>query len=53
MNLMFQFTKLANAYFLIIGAMQMVNAISITNGKPIIFGPLFIVVGISMLKDFF
>jgi phospholipid-transporting ATPase len=50
---MVQFSKLANAYFLIIGAMQMVDAISITDGKPIIFGPLCIVVGISMIKDFF
>ena len=32
--------------------MQMVNAISITNGQPVIFGPLAIVVSISMLKDF-
>jgi phospholipid-transporting ATPase len=47
-----QFSKLANVYFLIIGVMQMVNAISITNGKPVIFGPLAIVVSISMLKDF-
>jgi phospholipid-transporting ATPase len=53
LNLMFQFSKLANAYFLIIGVMQMVNAISITNGQPVIFGPLIIVVSISMLKDFF
>lgn len=30
----------------------MVNAISITNGQPVIFGPLAIVVSISMLKDF-
>lgn len=53
LNLMFQFSKLANAYFLIIGLLQMVNKISITSGEPIIFGPLVIVVSISMIKDFF
>lgn len=53
LNLLFQFSKLANAYFLVIGVMQMIDAISITNGQPVIFGPLTIVVSISMLKDFF
>jgi len=31
----------------------MIDAISITNGEPVIFGPLAIVVSISMVKDFF
>lgn len=31
----------------------MITAISITDGKPVIFGPLLIVVSISMIKDFF
>ena len=31
----------------------MITAISITDGKPVIFGPLLIVVSISMMKDFF
>lgn len=31
----------------------MIQSISITDGKPVIFGPLAIVVSISMVKDFF
>ena len=53
LNLIEQFTKLANVYFLIIAVMQSLKAISITDGKPIIIFPLFIVVTISMVKDFF
>jgi phospholipid-transporting ATPase len=52
-NLYVQFSKLANIYFLIIGIMQMITTISITDGKPVIFGPLTIVIGVSMLKDAF
>jgi hypothetical protein len=31
----------------------MVNSISITDGEPIIFMPLLIVISISMMKDFY
>ncbi|CAD8145283.1 unnamed protein product [Paramecium pentaurelia] len=52
LNLIEQFSKLANVYFLVIAIMQMISAISITNGQPVIMGPLSIVVCISMIKDF-
>lgn len=42
---------MANVYFLVIGIMQMINLISITNGQPVIFAPLVVVVSISMVKD--
>lgn len=51
LNLMDQFSKLANVYFLIIGLLQMIPDISISAGKPVIYMPLFVVVAISALKD--
>jgi phospholipid-transporting ATPase len=52
-NLIIQFSKVANIYFLIIGIMQMINSISVSGGFPVIFIPLSIVVGVSALKDFY
>lgn len=53
MNLMIQFSKVANIYFLIIGVMQMIESISVSGGFPVIFIPLSIVVGVSGFKDFY
>ncbi|EAR92863.1 phospholipid-translocating P-type ATPase, flippase family protein (macronuclear) [Tetrahymena thermophila SB210] len=53
MNLVEQFSKLANVYFLFIGMMQMINEISISNGQPVIYVPLFVVLMISGIKDLF
>ena len=53
LNLMVQFSKLPNVYFLIIGIMQMIPEISISGGFPVIFIPLSMVVGVSAAKDFF
>jgi phospholipid-transporting ATPase len=51
-NLIVQFSKVANIYFLIIGIMQMIRPISVSGGFPVIFIPLSIVVGVSAIKDF-
>ena len=50
-NLMVQFSKVANVYFLIVGIMQMIPSISVSGGFPVIFIPLSIVVGVSAIKD--
>eukprot|EP01016_Furgasonia_blochmanni_P015457 TRINITY_DN18440_c0_g1_i1.p3 TRINITY_DN18440_c0_g1~~TRINITY_DN18440_c0_g1_i1.p3 ORF type:complete len:121 (-),score=44.90 TRINITY_DN18440_c0_g1_i1:7-327(-) len=52
-NMIEQFSKLANVYFLIIGAMQTIKEISTSGGKPIILLPLTIILTISALKDLF
>ena len=48
-----QFSKIANIYFLIIAFFQMYKEISNSNGKPVILFPLFVVVSVNGLKDFF
>lgn len=53
LNLLVQFSKLPNLYFLIIGIMQMVPQISVSGGFPVIFIPLAFVVSVSAAKDFF
>lgn len=44
---------MANVYFLIIGYFETIRAISITDGQPVIWFPLFVVVCISAMKDYF
>lgn len=53
LNLLEQFSKLANVYFLFISFMQTIDVISITDGKATMIGPLAVVIGISMIKDIF
>jgi len=53
LNMLEQFSKLANIYFLIIGIFQMVPSISISGGSPVIYIPLAIILTISCLKDLF
>ena len=50
-NLLVQFKKASNLYFLIITFMQMIELISISNGKPAMAAPLVMVVIVSMVKD--
>ncbi|EGR33087.1 phospholipid-translocating p-type flippase family protein, putative [Ichthyophthirius multifiliis] len=50
-NIQEQFKKLANIYFLIIGFLQIIQEISISQGQPVIFLPLFVILCISALKD--
>lgn len=52
-NLVEQFSKLANVYFLIISFMQMIPIISISAGKPVMLMPLAFVIAVSMIKDIF
>ena len=52
-NLLEQFSKIANVYFLIIGVLQIIKDISISGGAPVIYMPLFVVVSISAIKDLF
>ena len=48
-----QFSKIANIYFLIIAFFQIFKEISNSNGKPVILFPLFIVVSVNGIKDFY
>lgn len=50
---MMQFSKAPNVYFLAVTFMQMIKAISITDGKPMQGLPLVAIIFISMLKDAF
>ncbi len=52
-NLIEQFSKMANVYFLVIMFMQMIDKISITSGSPVMALPLSVVIGVSMIKDIF
>lgn len=51
LNLLTQFSKAANLYFLILSFMQTIKSISISNGAPIMALPLTFVLVISMFKD--
>ena len=51
MNLLMQFQKAPNIYFLIISIMQTFAVISISNGKSAMAMPLVIIVLLSMIKD--
>ena len=53
LNLIIQFSKLPNIYFLIIGIMQMIPSITNSGGFPVIFIPLTMVVTVSAIKDLF
>jgi phospholipid-transporting ATPase len=52
-NLLEQFSKLANVYFLLISFMQMISIISISAGEPVMLMPLSFVIAVSMIKDIF
>jgi phospholipid-transporting ATPase len=52
-NLMNQFKKLPNCYFLLICYLQTIPLISISANKPVMAFPLVVIVIISMLKDAF
>ena len=50
-NLFFQFTKLANAYFLFLVLLQLIPNIGQPRGSVLTAIPLTVVVSISMVKD--
>ena len=53
LNLYEQFSRLANVYFLVIGLLSMIKAISSTNGRPVVFFPLSIILTVNILKNIF
>ncbi|CAD8079154.1 unnamed protein product [Paramecium primaurelia] len=48
-----QFSKLANVYFVLMGALQMVPEVSISSGIPTIYLPLGFIILVSGAKDFY
>ena len=51
LNILFQFRKVPNMYFLVITFLQTIEYISITNGRPANIPSLSFVVFLSMVKD--
>ncbi len=50
-NMFFQFSKVANIYFVIMTVLQVIPQITITNNQPTILVPLLFVVMVSAVKD--
>ena len=50
-NLIEQFSKIANVYFLFLSLLQMIKLVSITHGIPTILPPLSFIVLLTMIKD--
>lgn len=50
-NLLLQFSKMANVFYVIIAFLQVIPLISITAGKPVMLLPLTFVIFVSMIKD--
>jgi len=50
-NLLEQFQKMANVYFLLILILQVIPPISVSGGKPTILLPLLFVIAVSAVKD--
>ena len=50
-NLFEQYQKASNIYFLVIMLMQLIDVISISDGKPAMLPPIIFVLVASMLKD--
>ena len=51
MNLLLQFKKIANCYFLLIVLLQIVPDLAPPNGAVLSSIPLIFVIGVSMIKD--
>jgi len=52
-NMIEQFSKVANLYFLVMGLLQMINEISASDGVPTTYFPLSVIIFISALKDLY
>lgn len=52
LNLVEQFSKLSNVYFLVLIFLQCIRAVSTSNGVPTILPSLVVIVSISAFKDF-
>lgn len=53
LNLIYQFSKIANIYFLFLTILQIIPEVSISRGIPTILAPLSFIVLLSMVKDAF
>lgn len=53
LNLLLQFSKMANLYFLMLTCLECFPSISDSGGVPILIVPLGFVVGVSMIKDIY
>jgi phospholipid-transporting ATPase len=53
LNLLYQFSKIANLYFLFLTILQIIPEVSISDGIPTILAPLAFIVLLSMVKDAF
>jgi phospholipid-transporting ATPase len=53
LNLLYQFSKVANLYFLFLTILQIIPEVSISDGIPTILAPLSFIVLLSMVKDAF
>ena len=51
LNVLEQFSKVANIYFLVIGMLSMIEEITMSEGQPLIFVPLFFIVFVTAFKD--
>lgn len=52
-NIFYQFTKMANFYFLMMMVLELIPETSDSQGQPVILFPLAFVVGLSMIKDLY
>ncbi len=52
-NIFYQFSKMANFYFLMMMILELIPETSDSEGKPVILFPLSFVVGLSMIKDLY
>ena len=51
LNLYEQFSRFSNIYFLVMGILEMIPAISTSNGLPVIYFPLVFIIFLTALKD--
>ena len=52
-NLLEQFSKFANVYFLFLGSLSTITVISTSGGSPVLFIPLTFIILVTAFKDFF
>ncbi|EGR28204.1 phospholipid-translocating p-type flippase family protein, putative [Ichthyophthirius multifiliis] len=53
LNLLEQFSNLPNLYFLVVGLLQMINEITNSERKPVIYVPLLVILIITAIKDIY
>ncbi|KRX06108.1 P-type ATPase, cytoplasmic domain N [Pseudocohnilembus persalinus] len=53
LNLYEQFRRVSNLYFLVMGILEMIPAITTSNGVPVLYLPLFFIIALTAVKDFY